>query len=226
MERFLIKHRDYIISPGSHIKIVLLQHQFSFIYVVLSFSCARQIPTQTNSYNTMSSSGNKSSFRISFDHNGDKTEMWVGCVKALYRQDGQQKDTSHTASKETQRTVSCSVRHAHAPLLLLGMSPLGTRKLCYVRSTFTHTLSNYVTEFVHLNPLCGLVVRVPGSIPGATRFFWEVVALERGQLSLVRITEELLEWKSSGSGSRNPRLTTVGIRCADHATLSIRKSWH
>jgi hypothetical protein len=26
--------------------------------------------------------------------------------------------------------------------------------------------------------------------------------------------------------SRKPRLTTVGIRCADHATPSIRKSWH
>jgi hypothetical protein len=26
--------------------------------------------------------------------------------------------------------------------------------------------------------------------------------------------------------STKPRLTLVGIRCADHATLSIRKSWH
>jgi hypothetical protein len=32
------------------------------------------------------------------------------------------------------------------------------------------------------------------------------MGLERGPLSLVRITEELLEWKSSGSGSRKPRL--------------------
>jgi hypothetical protein len=31
------------------------------------------------------------------------------------------------------------------------------------------------------------------------------VGLERGPLSLVSITEELLEWKSSGSGSRKPR---------------------
>jgi hypothetical protein len=29
------------------------------------------------------------------------------------------------------------------------------------------------------------------------------VGLERGSLSLVRITEELLEWKSSGSGVEN-----------------------
>jgi hypothetical protein len=49
------------------------------------------------------------------------------------------------------------------------------------------------------------------------------VDLERGPLSLVIITEEVLEWKSSCYGSTNTRLTVVGIRCADHATLSIRK---
>jgi hypothetical protein len=46
--------------------------------------------------------------------------------------------------------------------------------------------------------------------------------MERGPLSLVRITEELVEWESSGSGSRKSRLTAVGIRCADHATLSAK----
>jgi hypothetical protein len=47
--------------------------------------------------------------------------------------------------------------------------------------------------------LCGLVVRVlgyrsggPGSIPGTTR---KVVGLERGPLSLVSTTEELLDRK-------------------------------
>jgi hypothetical protein len=49
------------------------------------------------------------------------------------------------------------------------------------------------------------------------------LGLERGSLSLMSITEELLEWKSSGSGSRKPRLKAVGIRCADNATPSIRK---
>jgi hypothetical protein len=43
------------------------------------------------------------------------------------------------------------------------------------------------------------------------QIFWEVVGLERGPLSFVRISEELLEWKSSCSGSRRPRLTAVGI---------------
>jgi hypothetical protein len=46
------------------------------------------------------------------------------------------------------------------------------------------------------------------------------VGLEQGPLSLASITEELLEWKSSGFGSRKLRLTAVGIRCADHVTLS------
>jgi hypothetical protein len=32
---------------------------------------------------------------------------------------------------------------------------------------------------------------------------WELVGLERGPLSLVGITEELSEWKSSGSSLEN-----------------------
>jgi hypothetical protein len=67
------------------------------------------------------------------------------------------------------------------------------------------------------NSLCGLVVRAPGYRSRGPGFdsrryqiFWEVVGLERGTLSLVNRTEELLEWKSSGSGSRKPRLTAVG----------------
>jgi hypothetical protein len=58
------------------------------------------------------------------------------------------------------------------------------------------------------------------------QIFCEIVGLERGPPSLVRITEELLEWKSSGSGSRKPRLTAVRIRCGYYATPSIRKSWY
>jgi hypothetical protein len=56
-----------------------------------------------------------------------------------------------------------------------------------------------------MDRLCGLVVRVlgnrsggPGSIPGNTRFSEKkktVVGLERGPLSLVSTTEELLDRK-------------------------------
>jgi hypothetical protein len=54
--------------------------------------------------------------------------------------------------------------------------------------------------YVLVDRLCGLVVRVlgyrfggPGSIPGTTRK--KVVGLERGPLSLVSTTEELLDRK-------------------------------
>jgi hypothetical protein len=67
--------------------------------------------------------------------------------------------------------------------------------------------------------LCGLVVRAPGYRSRGPEFdsrryqiFWEAVSLQRGPLNLVSITEELLEWKSSGPGSRKPILTVVGIR--------------
>jgi hypothetical protein len=50
--------------------------------------------------------------------------------------------------------------------------------------------------------LCGLVVRLlgyrsggPGSIPGTTRGEKKVMGLERGPLSLVSTTEELLDRK-------------------------------
>jgi hypothetical protein len=58
----------------------------------------------------------------------------------------------------------------------------------------------FINVAAHLHPLCGLVVRVPGyrsggpgSIPGSTRK--KVVGLERGPLSFVSTTEELLDRK-------------------------------
>jgi hypothetical protein len=61
-----------------------------------------------------------------------------------------------------------------------------------------------------MNRLFDLVVRVPGYRSRSPRFdslryhiFWEVVGLERVPLSLVSTIEELLGWKSSGSGLEN-----------------------
>jgi hypothetical protein len=60
--------------------------------------------------------------------------------------------------------------------------------------------SRFVLQMWSLIRLCGLVVRVlgyrsggPGSIPGTTRK--KVLGLERGPLSLVSTTEELLDRK-------------------------------
>jgi hypothetical protein len=68
-----------------------------------------------------------------------------------------------------------------------------------------------------INDHGGLVVRVPGYRFRGLGFgsrrcqiFWEVVGLEQGPLSLVSTIEELLEWKSSSSGSRKPRLWPWG----------------
>jgi hypothetical protein len=63
----------------------------------------------------------------------------------------------------------------------------------------------------------------PGSIPGTTRKK-KVAGLERGPLSLVSTTEELLERKSSDSGLES-REYGRGIRHADHVAPYIRKSW-
>jgi hypothetical protein len=57
------------------------------------------------------------------------------------------------------------------------------------------------------------------------QIFWELVGLEWGPLGPVSTIEELLGKKSSGFGLENEN-TAVGIHCADHATPSIRKSWH
>jgi hypothetical protein len=66
---------------------------------------------------------------------------------------------------------------------------------------FHYYRQNIVLIYSVYDRLCGLVVRVlgyrsgdPGSIPGTTRKK-EVVGLERGALSLVSTTEELLDRK-------------------------------
>jgi hypothetical protein len=68
--------------------------------------------------------------------------------------------------------------------------------------------------------------RSPGSIPGSTRFFWQVVGLERGPLSLVSAIEELLERKSSGFGleSRDPSRWPRGTLYPQKLALTLSTS--
>jgi hypothetical protein len=82
----------------------------------------------------------------------------------------------------------------------------GCRTEMYCVSCEVRTEFMYVT-LKKVDLLCDLVVRAPGyrsrglgSIPGATRFLWEIVGLELGPLSFVSTNEELLERKSSDSG--------------------------
>jgi hypothetical protein len=71
------------------------------------------------------------------------------------------------------------------------------------RKTFLYLHSIYTGS----DRFCSLVVRVPGyrsrcPVFNSRRYqiFWEVAGLERGPLSLVRITEELLERKIAAPG--------------------------
>jgi hypothetical protein len=89
--------------------------------------------------------------------------------------------------------------------------------------------TNIKSIFVKIDRLCGLVVRVlgyrsggPGSIPGTTKKK-VVVGLERGPLSLVSTTEELLDRKVAAPVKKTES-TAVRIRHADHVVPSIRKS--
>jgi hypothetical protein len=52
----------------------------------------------------------------------------------------------------------------------------------------------------------------------------KIVVLERGPLSLMSTTEELLDGKAAAPVYKIEN-TAVGIRHADHVTPSIRKSW-
>jgi hypothetical protein len=64
------------------------------------------------------------------------------------------------------------------------------------------------------------VPEIPGSIP-ALPYFLRRSGSVTGSTQPREDIEEILEWKISGSGSRKSRLTTVEIRCADHA-LSVK----
>jgi hypothetical protein len=97
-------------------------------------------------------------------------------------------------------------------------------------TTYSIFRTNYVYEFSVLYPmwdrLCGLVVRFLahrsrglGSISGATRFFWEVLGLERGPLSLISTSEELLGRKNSDPCLENRKYGSRYPSRSSHGTL-------
>jgi hypothetical protein len=82
-----------------------------------------------------------------------------------------------------------------------------------------------------LDPLCGrqsswLQSQRSGFDSRCYQIFWEVVNLERGPLSLVSTTEELLERKTSGSGLENRDYGGKGSVTQTTHHPCIRKSWH
>jgi hypothetical protein len=81
----------------------------------------------------------------------------------------------------------------------------------------------YKTIWCH-DRLYGHVVRVPGCGSRCPvlysqhyQILWEVVGLERGPLSLVSITEELLDRKVAATVKKS-EITAVGIHCVDNTT--------
>jgi hypothetical protein len=75
--------------------------------------------------------------------------------------------------------------------------------------------------------LCGLVLSIPGYPEIRVRFpALSDFGSGTGPLSTVSTIEELVETKSSGSGLENQYYSSRGIRRADCATPSFRKSCH
>jgi hypothetical protein len=107
---------------------------------------------------------------------------------------------------------SCGVTGIHFHSFVLSSHHCSNHWLAICPCSRLPYLAKFVIEMllVTRDRLCGLVVRVPGYRSRGPGFdsrryqiFWEVIGLERGPLNLVRIIEELLEWKSSGSGLEN-----------------------
>jgi hypothetical protein len=127
----------------------------------------------------------------------------------------------HLGIREEECYCKESVKHIHCaqektPKHSAGDSPVTTFR------TTTEAIKEHLGSVP--DRLCGLLVRVlgyrsggPGSIPGTTR------KRERGPLSLVSTTEELLN-RNVAAPFYKTENTAVGIRHADHVAPSIRKS--
>jgi hypothetical protein len=90
------------------------------------------------------------------------------------------------------------------------VEPINLTLFSFLNRSSWNLIYIYIYIYTYIDRLCGLLVRAPGyrsRDPGYDsrryQIFWDVVGLELGPLSLVRIIVELLEWKNSGSGQEN-----------------------
>jgi hypothetical protein len=85
--------------------------------------------------------------------------------------------------------------------------------------------SNEIIIIIILWPPLWSIGQRSGFDSRRNQIFWEVVGLERGPLSLVRVQlrSYLEEVAAPVQKAEN---TAVGNRHADHVAPSIRKSWH
>jgi hypothetical protein len=87
--------------------------------------------------------------------------------------------------------------------------------ICYVEESRPHLWSSGQSSW--------LQIQISGFDSHRYHIFWEVVGLERGPLSLVSTTEELLERKSSGSGLENRDYVCMDLSSLSRSTLYQQK---
>jgi hypothetical protein len=122
----------------------------------------------------------------------------TGCKAGEYRSNQGCRDMnwSHVTTCCCLRRTGTWRRKIKTPRIYLKTTPLLYQGWSYIKRYYAALFCT-----------CGLVVRVSGYRSRGPRFdsrrfqiFWEATGLERGPLSLVSITEELLGRNSSGSG--------------------------
>jgi hypothetical protein len=131
----------------------------------------------------------------------------------------------YCVSCEVRTQFICCVKESRPPLLSSGQSSWlqNAVVLCFLWG------ANWIYIcYVEEGRLCGLVVRVldyrsggPGSILGTNKK--KVVGQERGPLSLLSTTEELLDRKVAAPVEKTEN-TAGGNRHADHVAPSFRTS--
>jgi hypothetical protein len=109
-------------------------------------------------------------------------------------------------SRDTNKRSEVNM-HSVELRMCLEATETAPRSRLYINYFYNCTYLKFYFELsnqFHGPPLWsnGQTSRGPGSIPGATRRFSEVVGLERGPFSLVWLTEELFQG-NSGSGLEN-----------------------